>query len=74
MSICQASYALGSISAARSSLASAQRALDRMCIDGPNEPNIRAMGALEQALSLIETAIHELGSDMLAKDLISRAT
>lgn len=74
MGICQASYAIGSISAARASLTSAQRALDRRCIEGPNESNVRAMAALEQALSLIETAIHELGSDMLAKELTARAT
>ena len=72
MDLCQTSYALGSISAARSSLTSAQRALERNRSEGQSVADARAMLALEKALCLLETAIHELGSDIVAHRLTSR--
>ena len=69
MDLFQASYALGSISAARSSLASAQRALERGDGARDSESNDRASAALGKALSLLEMAIHELGAEIAAHQL-----
>jgi hypothetical protein len=70
MDLCHASYALGNISAARSSLSSAQRALARM--KEPTEADARALLAVKTALDLLESAIHELGSEIVAQHLSSR--
>jgi hypothetical protein len=71
MDLCQVSYALGSVSAARSSLASAQRALERDDNAGDSESNGRALVAVGKALSLLETAMHELGAEIAAHQLLS---
>jgi hypothetical protein len=67
MDLCHTSYALGNISAARSSLASAQRALDRG--GTPNKSETRALRAVERALTLVEAAMHDLGSEIAAHQI-----
>jgi hypothetical protein len=72
MDLCQTSYALGNISAARSSLRSAGRALERDRSDKPTAPEARALLAVHSAVDLLEAAIHELGSDIAAHQLALR--
>lgn len=69
MTLCQTSYALGSISAARSSLASAQRAIERDGDAHDPESKDRALVALGKALVLLEAAMHELGAEIAAYQL-----
>jgi hypothetical protein len=69
MDLCQASYALGNISTARSSLSSAQRGHTRR--EEPIDANARASLAVKTALGLLESAIHELGSEIAAQQLSS---
>jgi hypothetical protein len=72
MDFCQASYALGTATAARSSLASAQRALQRLHPEEQTDADARALLAIGEALCLVEMAIHDLGSEVAAHQLRSR--
>jgi hypothetical protein len=72
MKLFQAGYALGNITAARASLASAQRALARKHREELTDADARASVSIEAALNLLEKAIHELGSEAAAQQLPSR--
>src|SRR5690349_7374204 len=68
MPICEASYALGSLSVARSSLATAQRALGRERYQASETVVSPVTVNVDQALAQVENAIHLLGSELAARE------